>query len=273
MAGAASKTGYNFEFKNGKYIIQPTLLMAYTMINTFDYTNAAGVNINAEPLHALHVHPYIKFVQNTESGWQPYLSAGFVYNVMGSTQITANDLTLPSLSIKPYAEYGFGIQKLWDDKYTGYLQAMVRNGGRNGVAFTAGFRMALGNEEKIEKVQKDNNIKPVNNEIKMLKTETKKSEVKKDNNIKPINNEVKTVKTEPEKVKTVKKAENKVKVQKVHKAKKSDNKVKTVKAPKQHPLLNKISNFFSGNNSDVQPTGEKKIFKQLTAEQRALYNI
>ena len=162
---------------------------------------------------------------------------------------------------------------------------MVRNGGRNGVAFTAGFRMALGNEEKIEKVQKDNNIKPVNNEIKMLKTETKKSEVKKvdnkvkiekvqkHNNIKPINNEVKTVKTEPEKVKTVKKAENKVKVQKVHKAKKSDNKVKTVKAPKQHPLLNKISNFFSGNNSDVQPTGEKKIFKQLTAEQRALYNI
>ncbi len=279
MAGAASKTGYNFEFKDGRFIIQPTLLMAYTMINTFDYTNAAGVNINAEPLHALQVHPYIKFVQNTESGWQPYLSAGFVYNVMGSTQITADEFTLPSLSIKPYAEYGLGIQKLWNDKYTGYLQAMVRNGGRNGVAFTAGFRMALGDEEKIEKVQKDNNIKPVNNEIKTVKTEPNKAEVKKadnkvkaekvqeDNNLKPVNNEIKTVKIEPNKAE-VKKVDNKVKTEKVQKVKKSDNKVKVAKTEKKHPLLNKISNFFSGNNSDVQPTGEKKIFKQLTYYER-----
>ncbi len=280
MAGAASKTGYNFEFKNGKYIIQPTLLMAYTMINTFDYTNAAGVNINAEPLHALQVHPYIKFVQNTESGWQPYLSAGFVYNVMGSTQITADEFSLPSLSIKPYAEYGLGVQKLWNDKYTGYLQAMVRNGGRNGVAFTAGFRMALGDEEKTEKVQKDNNIKPVNNEIKTVKTKAEKVQkvkksdnkvkterVQKDNNLKPVNNEVKTVKTEPKKAE-VKKVDNKVKTEKVQKIKKSDNKVKVAKSEKKHPLLNKISNFFSGNNSDVQPTGEKKVFKQLTSYEK-----
>lgn len=174
MGGVASRTGYNFEFKDGKFVIQPTLLMAYTMINTFDYTNAAGVNINSDPAHILQVHPYVKFVQNTKSGWQPYLAAGFVYNVMGSTQITANEISLPSLSIKPYAEYGAGIQKLYKDKYTGYLQAMVRNGGRNGVALTAGFRWMLGNDNKVEKVHKNNNIKQVNNKVK-IKTNSKKT--------------------------------------------------------------------------------------------------
>ena len=249
MGGIASKSGYNLEFKDGRFIIQPTLLMAYSFVNTFDYMNAAGVNINAEPLHTLLIHPYIKFVQNTESGWQPYLSAGFVYNVMGSTQVMADEFSLPSLSIKPYAEYGLGIQKLWNDKYTGYLQAMIRNGGRNGVALTAGFRWILGDDiQNVEKVQKENNTKSVNNKIK-------------------------EVKAEPKKVETVKKVDNKVKTQKVQKAEKSDNKVKVVNSEKKHPLLSKLSNFFSGNKSNIQPTGEKKIYKQLSNEQRALYNI
>ncbi len=149
MGGVASKTGYNFEFNNGRFVIQPNLLLSYTFINTFDYTNAANVRINAEPLHAIQVHPYIKFIQNTESGWQPYLAGGFVYNVMGQTQIRVADLygnnvQLPALSIKPYAEYGLGVQKLWDDKYTGFLQAMARSGGRNGIALSFGFRMLFG---------------------------------------------------------------------------------------------------------------------------------
>lgn len=38
MAGIGSKTGYNFEFNNGKFIIQPSILMAYTSVNTLDYT-------------------------------------------------------------------------------------------------------------------------------------------------------------------------------------------------------------------------------------------
>lgn len=65
-----------------------------------------------KPLHALQIHPYIIFVQNTENIWQPYLSAGFAYNAAGLTQITANEFTLPFLSIKPCAEYGVGVQKL-----------------------------------------------------------------------------------------------------------------------------------------------------------------
>ncbi len=161
MAGLASKSGYNFEFKDGKYIIQPTMQLSYSFINTFDYKNSAGVNIESDPLHAIQINPNIRFITNLKNGWQPYASVGMVWNILDDTKVTANDVRLPEMSVKPYVEYGLGIQKRWKDKFTGFTQAMVRNGGRNGIALTAGFRWALGKEGKpIEKVQNDskNNV-------------------------------------------------------------------------------------------------------------------
>lgn len=167
MAGLANKTGYNFEFKDGKYIIQPTMQLSYSFINTFDYKNSAGVNIESDPLHAIQINPNVRFVTNLKNGWQPYASVGMVWNILDDTKVTANDVRLPDMSVKPYVEYGLGIQKRWKDKFTGFTQAMVRNGGRNGVALTAGFRWALGKEGKpIEKVQNDSK----NNDVLTSKT-------------------------------------------------------------------------------------------------------
>lgn len=154
MAGVASKTGYNFEFKEGKYIIQPSMLMSYTFVNTFNYTNAAGVGIDSDPLHTIQLRPNIKFAANLKHGWQPYASVSMVWNIMNDTKFAANNVALPEMSIKPYVEYGVGVQKTWNDNFTGYLQAMVRNGGRNGVALSTGFRWALGKDgDPIERVQ------------------------------------------------------------------------------------------------------------------------
>lgn len=167
MAGLANKTGYNFEFKDGKYIIQPTMQLSYSFINTFDYKNSAGVNIESDPLHAIQINPNVRFVTNLKNGWQPYASVGMVWNILDDTKVTANDVRLPDMSVKPYVEYGLGIQKRWKDKFTGFTQAMVRNGGRNGVALTAGFRWALGKEGKpIEKVRNDSK----NNDVLTSKT-------------------------------------------------------------------------------------------------------
>lgn len=167
MAGLASKSGYNFEFKDGKYIIQPTMQLSYSFINTFDYKNSAGVNIESDPLHAIQINPNIRFITNLKNGWQPYASVGMVWNILDDTKVTANDVRLPEMSVKPYVEYGLGIQKRWKDKFTGFTQAMVRNGGRNGIALTAGFRWALGKEGKpIEKVQNDSK----NNDVLTSKT-------------------------------------------------------------------------------------------------------
>ena len=154
MAGIGSKTGYNFEFKEGKYILQPIMFLSYTFVNTFDYTNASGVKINADPAHSIQLNPSVRFIANTKNGWQPYASVGMVWNVMNENNVTANNVRLPEMSMKPYVEYGVGVQKRFKDKYTAFGQAMLRNGGRNGIALTAGFRWNLGKEGRpIEKVQ------------------------------------------------------------------------------------------------------------------------
>ena len=144
LAGIGSKSGYNFEFKNGKYILQPILFMNYSFVNTFDYTNAAGVKIDSDPLHTFQINPQLKFISNLKNGWQPYASVGMVWNVLNSSKVRANDVILPKMSVDPYVEYGVGLQRDWKDRFTGFAQAMVRNGGRNGVALTFGFRWAIG---------------------------------------------------------------------------------------------------------------------------------
>jgi hypothetical protein len=63
---------------------------------------------------------------------------------MDKTDFHANDIALPELSVKPYFQYGVGIQKRWGERFTGFGQAMLRNGGRNGIALSAGFRWAIG---------------------------------------------------------------------------------------------------------------------------------
>lgn len=144
LAGIGSKSGYNFEFKNGKYILQPILFMNYSFVNTFDYTNAAGVKIDSDPLHTFQINPQLKFISNLKNGWQPYASVGMVWNVLNSSKVRANDVILPKMSVDPYVEYGVGLQRNWKDRFTGFAQSMVRNGGRNGVALTFGFRWAIG---------------------------------------------------------------------------------------------------------------------------------
>ena len=144
MAGIASKTGYNFEFKDGKVILQPSMLMSYTMVNTFDYKNAAGVTVYSDALHALQIEPGLRVIGNLKDGWQPYAGISMVWNIMDKTQMTANDVSLPSLSVKPYVRYGVGVRKAWGEKLSGFFQTFITNGGRNGVGLQLGFRWALG---------------------------------------------------------------------------------------------------------------------------------
>ncbi len=161
LAGVGSKTGYNFEFKDGKFIIQPIMYLSYTFVNTFDYKNAAGVNIESDPLHTIQLNPSVRFIANLKGGWQPYASVGMVWNLMNESKVTANNVKLPEMSVKPYVEYGVGVQRNWADKFTAFLQAMIRNGGRNGIALTGGFRFMLGSD-------KDNDKPKVKKEIKSL---------------------------------------------------------------------------------------------------------
>jgi hypothetical protein len=183
MAGVGSKTGYNFEFKEGKFIIQPSLLMSYSFVNTFNYTNAAGVKIDSDPMHTIVLNPNIRFIGNTKTGWQPYASVGMVWNLLNETNVEANGVKLPEMSVKPYVEYGVGVQKHWADKFSAYGQVMLRGGGRNGVALSAGFRWAIGKEGKpIQKVHSNPSTK-----TSTIKTLDSTKNVKHDKTVQTVN--------------------------------------------------------------------------------------
>ena len=146
LAGVGNKTGYNFEFFNGGMILQPSMLISYTFVNTFDYTNGAGVRIESDPMHAIQLAPGIKLIGNTKNGWQPYIGVNMVWNLLDDSRVTANDVRLPEMSIKPYVQYGVGIQKRFKDRFLAFGQAMIHNGGRNGVSLSAGLRWKIGRE-------------------------------------------------------------------------------------------------------------------------------
>lgn len=184
-AGVASKTGYNWELKEGRMIVQPSLFMGYTFVNTFDYTNAAGVRVNSDPLNAIQIVPGIKVIGNLKNGWQPYAGVDMVWNIMGSTDVMANDIRLPQLSVKPYVQYGVGVQKSWGDRFTAFFQTMLRNGGRNGVVLSGGMRWTLGKDVSKE------TVKAPAKEIKVSKPVKASKQIVKSNN----NSKIKTILT------------------------------------------------------------------------------
>ncbi len=142
-AGIGNKTGYNFEFNEGRVILQPNFLMSYTYIGSFDYTNAAGLRIKSDALNAIQLAPGVKLIGNTENGWQPYAGVSMVWNLHDESKVKAEDVRLPEMSIDPYVQYGLGIQKNYDDEFLVSGQAMIHSGGRNGVELTVDFNWAF----------------------------------------------------------------------------------------------------------------------------------
>lgn len=141
--GIAEKTGYNFELFKRKLILQPSFMMSYNFINTFNYTTDYDLQINADPLHAIHIEPQIKLIGNFKNYLQPYLSVSIVWNILDDSRFQANDVYLPELSVKPFVQYGAGVQKRWGERLTGFVEAMIRNGGRNGIALMFGLRFTI----------------------------------------------------------------------------------------------------------------------------------
>lgn len=143
ISGAAIKSGYNIGLLNEKLIIQPTYAMSYTFAKTFDYVTSGGVFITSDPLNAIQISPGIKIIGNLENGWQPYFGTNMVWNIMDSGRFYANETELPQMSVEPYIEYGFGVQRRWKSRLSGFAQSMIRNGGRNGISLQFGFRFSL----------------------------------------------------------------------------------------------------------------------------------
>lgn len=141
--GIAQMSGFNFETFRRKIIIQPSVLTSYSFINTFNYKTASGVNINTTPLQALQVEPRVKLIGNFKNYLQPYLAVSMVWNIIDHAKFQANDVYLPNLAIKPFVQYGAGVQKRFGERITGFFETMLRNGGRNGIVLQFGLRFSI----------------------------------------------------------------------------------------------------------------------------------
>lgn len=139
-ATAAIKTGYNFEVLEKKLSLQPSFLCAYLFVNTFDYVNAQNIVVKSDPVYSIQLIPGFKLTANLDDGWQPYLGVQQVWNILNASRFSPNDVSVGEISLKPYVQYGIGIQKSVGENFTGYFQSTIRNGGRNGVILSFGLR-------------------------------------------------------------------------------------------------------------------------------------
>ena len=71
-----------------------------------------------------------------------------VWNIMDKTHFTVSDVTLPNLSIDPFVKYGVGVRKTVGERFCGFIQTFITNGGRNGIGFQTGLRWAIGKDKQ-----------------------------------------------------------------------------------------------------------------------------
>lgn len=77
---------------------------------------------------------------------------------MDKSRVMADNVRLPEMSIKPFVQYGVGIQKVF--KVTLWLvSAMLQSGGRNGITLNLGLRWALEFGHHIDMVQAEPAVK------------------------------------------------------------------------------------------------------------------
>ena len=71
-------------------------------------------------MSAIQVAPIVKFIGNTKTGWQPYFAVGMVWSIMAHTETTVGGVKTPDMYIKPYVQYGLGVQKRFADRFLAF---------------------------------------------------------------------------------------------------------------------------------------------------------
>lgn len=143
FAGTAAKAAYNFH-PSKHFVIQPTALVSYNMFGQQRWHTGFGdMNMQATYLNGINVAPGINFIYGRET-WSIYATIQYFYNIMGYSEGRAGHVDLPGVEMRHgFLEYGIGVTKTWKDRFSGYLQIVLRNGGRTGVGFSGGLMFRL----------------------------------------------------------------------------------------------------------------------------------
>ncbi len=145
FAGVASKSAYNVRLPKD-FIIQPTAMIAYNIFGNQNYGSTFGGNLGMSSgfLNGINLAPGVNVIWNKKT-FSIYGTAQMVFNIMGGVDGYAGRVTLDDVRIKhPYIEYGLGVVKSFKDRFSGYFQFTIRNGGRTGIGFMGGIQFKLG---------------------------------------------------------------------------------------------------------------------------------
>lgn len=126
---AAFKIGLNFTSEEGLVTFQPAVMGSYSLLSyeqeVADFDNA----------HIWQVAPQATMLFDLGRGCEPYLKVLGSYSRMIDTK---DDSTVPDIYIKPYLEYGVGLQTQWIGATT-FIEATWRSYGVEGFALKAGI--------------------------------------------------------------------------------------------------------------------------------------
>ncbi len=144
FAGAATKLAYNWRFHRD-WVLQPNLMAAYNFFGQQNWHSDYGqMGMMAGMLNGVNIAPGVNLIWEKET-FSIYGTLQYMYNVNGAVGGRAGNVGLPQVEMeRGYIQYGLGFNKRWGERFSGYLQAVLRNVGRTGVGFQLGFNFLLG---------------------------------------------------------------------------------------------------------------------------------
>lgn len=142
-AGTAAKAAYNFH-PSKHFTIQPTLLASYNIFGEQRWhTDFGDMSMRSRMLNGVNVAPGINFIYGREN-WSVYATVQYFYNILGYSQGRAGNVELEGIKMRHgFLEYGIGFTRSWKERFSGYIQFVIRNGGRTGVGFQGGLMYRL----------------------------------------------------------------------------------------------------------------------------------
>lgn len=144
FAGASTKASYNIRLHRD-WVLQPNLMAAYNYFGQQNWHSDFGqMGMMAGMLHGVNIAPGVNLIWEKET-FSAYATLQYMYNINGACGGRAGNVGLPQVEMeRGYIQYGLGFTKKFTDRASGYLQAVLRNVGRTGVGFQAGFNIRLG---------------------------------------------------------------------------------------------------------------------------------
>ncbi len=143
-ASVSNKTGYEIDL--GEYTLKSALYASYMYINTENYTSKAGAKLKNHTKNVFEVTPEVKLAKDFGAGLEGYAKVAYTWNFYHGGKVTADDVLLPKMSVKPYVEYGVGLEKDWSEEewnpkdITSYAEINRHDGGRTGWDINAGLK-------------------------------------------------------------------------------------------------------------------------------------